>query len=546
MSRQRTVPATSRWVVARQRDGVAPRLLALTTMVLALSLSACGSGDSAKGGQGAKPKALTVQFFGAPLGLSPASGAAGSSLIYNLLAYDPLIHMTSDGKFEPDLATKWGYEGSDNTVFDLTLREGVKFSDGAPLSAAGVKTWLEFFRDAQGTESESLADLKEVEVKDPLNVTLRFSAPTPGLERTLSQNGVAGLVASPKALKTPKSLDTKTFGAGQYVYSPRQSVFGQSMTYVRNTSYWNPEAIHYASVTVKAMPDPNAVLAASRSGQIDVALSGTTNLAKSAKDAGLNIVAAPYTWDGLLLMDRGGEHNKALGDVKVRQAINYAIDREALAKALGYGYAKATSNIMSPGTDGYLAELDNYYPYDPEKAKALLAEAGYANGAEVDAVAPGYDPPGVQLLEAVADQLKAVGIKMKLSTPATYEQLDTIVRGHKASIVNATVLVAAPMQQFARAAVAPHGGYNNFESRNPAAEALLAQGNALGDRDAAKAKYQEIARLLVEEAWFAPVFIKDATYYVSPKVAGVHLSEANNLPNPVSPNPADGWQPSGN
>src|SRR5581483_6995011 len=314
--------------------------------------------------------------------------AAGSSTqtSYTTWAYDPLIVQEPNGTFAPGLALSWKY-GERNKTFSMKLRPGVRFSDGTPFNAQALKTWLEYTATVAGGGAQAyIRGLTKIAVTGPLAVTLTFNTPTPLLPLIFSQIFTVGMPASPKAVAA-KSLATTTDGAGEYELDSSQSVPGDHYTYVPNPYYWNKAAVHWKRVVVKVISNPSTVIAAMRTGQIQAAIDQPVSSVASAKSAGLKAATPLVLMMTLVLADRNGALAKPLADPRVRQALNYAVDRAAVAKALGAGYGVPIDQMAVPGDDGYNPALKNAYPYNPAKAKQLLAEAGYPNGFSFSAIA---------------------------------------------------------------------------------------------------------------------------------------------------------------
>ena len=224
------------WPPAVGQKGVRGRRLArLTTLAASAAtvaaLAACGSsggssssaatGDSSSSAaaapNGIVGQTLTVQYT-EPTSINPALGGIQEvAVAYQELAYDSLIYQDQTGAFVPDLAVKWGYvAGSGNKSFQLTLRSGVKFSDGSPLTAQAVANSLNYFKKASGPQSYLLAALTDIKVTGPLALTLNFATATPDLPFLLSQSENVGAIIGPKGLANPTSLNTTTDGAGAY------------------------------------------------------------------------------------------------------------------------------------------------------------------------------------------------------------------------------------------------------------------------------------------------------------------------------------------
>ena len=497
--------------------------LAGALAVSVLVAGGCGSnGDTSDGSPasaagGTVGDALTIATPNVPASLDPATGANENADYFDL-AYDPLIVQAADGSFEPGLATEWAY-GPDNKSFSITLRDGVKFSDGTPLDAEGVKTWLDHAMKLPGGRAPTyLKHLKSVDVKGPLEVELTFKAPTPLLELTFSQRLEMGMIGSPKAVQAD-TLATETAGAGPYMLDKAQTVTGDHYTYVPNPHYWNNDAVHYKRVVIKKIDNPTAALQALKTGQVQVVKDQPVASIDAAERAGLEYVAPETLLMGMSLLDRGGKLSKPLGDVRVRQAINHAIDRDAVAAVIGAGHGRPISQMAVPGDDSYDESLEDAYPYDPEKAKQLLAEAGYPDGFSLPVISTtvvGQDKLG----EAIAGQLSKVGIEAELDVkPAV---ADYIKQMSAASVPSATLafgrLPAAINYQLLWGPDA--ATFNPFKTEDPKLDDLDAQ-LAAAPAEEAPAVAQQEQQLIVEDAWFAPVVATPLVVLYDPAISGV-------------------------
>lgn len=518
------------------RVSSARRLVALAAIVaLGASTAAC-TPQSTDPTDPSAPSEITIQVAGEPVSLNPALTNAGLTNIYQYLAYDPLIYLAADGTYQADLATEWEYV--DPQTFQITLREGVTFSDGEALDAEALKTWLDYLKTATGTGALQIRNLESVTVDSELVATLNFSEPTPLLERTFSQIGVAGLIVSPAAIDDPSVLDAATYGAGQYILDAENSVTGQQTVYKPNETYWNQDAIHFDTVTLQTIADPQTALAALQAGDVDVVVSGTAATAATAESAGFTVAAAPYVTQGLILADRAGEVSKPLGDVDVRTAINYAIDRAAVAKATGGDFNTPSSAILTEGSDGWSAELDNLYPYDPAKATELLGSAGYADGFEMDVLTFAGTDPNSTIAQAIASELAKVGITLNITQAATFPEFQTELAS---KAYPAFVLPLSPMPMYAwyNNYVAPPAFQNPFQTSDDEIDRLMSQ----YETDQSDAVALEIAERIQDLAWFATVYHAPLIVLSSDSFENVGSSAGRYLPNPVSPDPAAGWQP---
>jgi peptide/nickel transport system substrate-binding protein len=479
-----------------------------------VSATACGVADS-----------LTFATTTASPTLDPATINQAASLFLQP-AYEPLIRRNPQGDYVPGLATKWGYVGEGNREFRLVLREGVTFSDGAKLTAEGVKKHFEYVQKSP-VNGVQLAGMT-FEVDGLLELTIKMQVPNPILDELLSQDWVIGMVTSPKALNNPDQLGTSTAGAGEYILDEEQTVAGDRYVYSANPDYYDSDAVHFKTLTIRVIGNNNSILSAMKTGEVDAAL-GDFTTAQGARSAGLQVVAQPTVWQGLGLLDRAGSVSKPLGDVRVRQAINYAIDREAVSEALYAGDGVPSSEIALPGSEDYSEDTADLYTYDPEKARQLLAEAGYADGFTIAAASTSFANIGLAG-QAIAAQLEKVGITLELKEKDVnaYFQ-DVITAATPAAVVG---LGSPPMHISAGVELLPTGPFNPFKTENEELANLYAEAAAAEPEERADLN-QQITALVQEEAWFAPVTYTPVYIYGSQDLGGLIVNEKNRLLNPV-------------
>lgn len=522
-------------------------ILAAASVAVVLALAGCGGGSTEssttdKTASGDVGTNLTVQFLSAPISLDPAKTGIGPGQIFVNLAYEPLIFKDPQGEYQPDLATEWGYSDETNTTFEITLREDVKFADGTPLDTEAVANSINYFKNAQGPQSIDLANMTDIDTSESNKLVLTFSQPTPDLERIFSQVGLAGQIISPEGLADPSMLESGTAGAGQYILNKSTTVSGEKYVFDANPNYWNPDAIHWKSVTVQSIAEPNAILSAARTGQIDVALSGTSATGDAATSAGLEVVSAPYVWSGLLILDRDGEIAPPLADERVRQAINFAIDRESIQEAVIGEYGDATDQVLTPETDGHLEEAT--YDYDLENAQQLMDDAGYADGFELVVSDTTLLDPNTTLGQAIASELGKINIDVTIENAPTIQQFRGDLTNKKYAATVWSPLGGIDMGQFSGTYMTPNTTFNPFGSVDDELTAALTEA-ASASGDARTDALERAQQRVIDLAWFAPVYWQQELVYVGPRVTNVEVTPLNNLPNPVAPTEDGGWQPTG-
>jgi peptide/nickel transport system substrate-binding protein len=327
-------------------------------------------------------------------------------------------------------------------------------------------------------------------------------------------------VISPAGLQAKAKLGTHTFGAGPYQLDPSATVAGDHYTFVPNPHYFDKSAVHWHKVVVKAITSPQATLNAMKTNQIDFAV-GDASTIGAAKQAGLTITMTPLLWTGVTLADRSGKTAKPLADVRVRQALNYATDRSAIAKALFPDGGRPTSQLTVPGGYAYDPSLDNAYPYDPGKARQLLSAAGYPKGFSLHIVTADYLSMNL-VAQALAQQWQKVGVKLQITDRANANQYSTEAFGAKYPAFM-TIFGQQPIWTEGPSLFLPSALYNPFHSANAQLQQLYDKAAAASVAAKAEADRQ-VEAWLVHQAWFVPVVTTGLPYYASKRVTGTAVS----------------------
>lgn len=343
--------------------------------------------------------------------LDPHEANANSSLSQEQLwaVYDRLVHLTPEGDPIPGLATEWSYN-DDLTQFTMTLREGVKFHDGTPFNADAVVTNLQRQVDlgAQvgATVKNALAFIASFEAVDESTVTVDLTEPTGQMAFWFSQQ--PGMMVSPAALEGGNvGVDLEPVGTGPFRVKSFESL-GVSV-YERNEDYWDGTEGRPATFEHHYVPEGQARLNAVQSGQANLAIIDASQI-PAAEAAGLEVQINPQTSLWNIYVNNGKDH--PTGDQKVRQAIMHAIDRDALVDNLTFGSGQSAVQLFPEGSPVYDEELAGLYPYDPDKSRELLTEAGFPDGFTLDFILLNNSEYR-QLAEAIQQMLAEVGITVE-------------------------------------------------------------------------------------------------------------------------------------
>ena len=462
-------------------------------------------------------RVLTVGNPFSPISLDPSLSGNGRAGTHLMPAYEPLIRVKADGSFEPALATGWAMS-ADSKEATFTLRNNAKFSDGEPVTAEAAKKSIDYFRTKKGGPfSVNLANVSSIEVLDTYRFKIKLSSPNPALLNLFEAYWLGGDLISPKALANPDILAKETFGAGPYKLDSAATVTGKTYTYVPNEHYYDKSRVKWDKVVMTVFEDQNSAIQAMKAGQVKFLVSDpVTGFANRDKlDKSIRTITDPVQWTGLIIMDRAGSVNPVLKDVRVRQAINYAIDRKVIAKALLGDFADPSDQLQGRGFMGYDAANEARYAYDPAKARALLAEAGYPNGVEIK-LAYVNNTLSSTMSQVMMGQLKKAGITVKLSELQNFGAMNAARDARAFDVLlfnsNSGVPNLARFQT-----LSPKGSLNMYGSEDATLTKLIDEASLI-PIDKAEAAWKKVYKQVVELAWFAPIAATHIVYFATDAV----------------------------
>lgn len=391
-------------------------LKAMGISATALTLAACGGSSSSTAAGTAGSTAASAVATGEPKaggtlrlcysspiatpGYTPR--ATGNAAIYYLtLSYESLTSYDAEGNMIPNLATEWDVN-TDELSITWTLREGVNFADGEPFNAEAVKRNIEEYQANNRTETANIASC---EVIDDTHIKMMMAEPN---SSTLESVGFFVYYMSPKALENPSSLDAATCGTGPFQLSEFEN--NAYAIYTKNENYWKEGLPYLDSVEVTLVTESSTANTAFQANEYDMYWVGLANPTILQQLDGAGIYVKEDNQNGMGVESLGLIPNSAIdgpwADARVRRALCYAIDVDAINAAFLMGMAQMTDQWAVPGSATYNDSL-NHFTYDPEKAKSLLAEAGYADGFTTNIITiSGMS----DMLTAIANMLDEVGI----------------------------------------------------------------------------------------------------------------------------------------
>lgn len=382
-----------------------------------------GGGTTSEGGEEAtvekEGRDITIAVADNFISMDPhdtndtLSYSAQKTMLQGLFGFD------KDMNVVPVLAKDYTVN-DDATEFTLELQEGVEFHDGTPFNAEAVKVNLDRLSDQDSTliRASLFQIIEETEVVDEYTVKVRLSEPFGAMINTFAHP--AGMIISPKALEEyGDDVSQNPVGTGPYVFEEWQP--GDYLKVVKNENYWNSTGREVDSITFRPTPENGTRVAMLQTGEADFIYPVPTEQAESIHGSnGIIVESNPSIVVYYMAMNNLKE---PFNDERVREAINYAIDKEAFIHVVKNGYATVADSIIAPNTQFYSPQEP--YEFDLERAKELLAEAGYTDG--FSTTLWGSNNSGtIKAMEFLQQQLAQVNIEVEVVPMETGTLSDSI------------------------------------------------------------------------------------------------------------------------
>jgi peptide/nickel transport system substrate-binding protein len=452
-----------------------------------------------------------IHFTIAPTFLEPAETTEISSFLFLYALHDALVKSMPGQPQAPSLAESWS-ESADGLTYEFKLRQGVTFHNGDPLTAEDVKFSLERYH---GIGAILFKDkLQAVEIVDPSRVRLHLKEPWPDLITYLGTPATSiGWIVPKQYIERvgDDGFKKHPIGAGPYKFVRQRE--GIELVLEAYEGYWR-KVPHVKTLVMRSVPEDATRLAMLKTGEADIAYAMMGPTAEEVKrDPKLTLAYSYGQGIFFIIFNEQGDPKSPWHDLRVRQALNYAIDRQALSDQQTLGASPPTGTIVARALE--FALPIEAYPYNPAKAKQLLQEAGYPHGFDAGTIASG--PPYHALAEGIANDLLAVGIRLKV-WPMERAALITAVKekklsgltsfgsGHLGNAATRLEPFAVSWGQFARISY-------------PDIDALFKQQSVERDRKKREALLHEIQRLMHERAMYAPLYELAWPNGVGPRVA---------------------------
>jgi peptide/nickel transport system substrate-binding protein len=448
-----------------------------------------------------------------PRNMDPKLTTALSDYLHLRLVYDTLVSADS-GKPEPWAAESW--EARSDTHWRFKLRPNLKFSNGEPFDANAVKFTLErVLSDEKAPWRARIQMIERVEVVDERTIDLLLNQPAGDLPTRLAIVWIMPPKYSQE--KGDQGVATAPIGSGPFTVAEYQPA--QSVSYKANPQYWGgPPKLQ--TLRFRALPEPSTRVSSLLAGEIDVAHLILPEQMDQIKSRGYQVVSVPTGQSANLFMQQS--RDTPLKHAKVRQAIDYAIDKDGLFQLTGGLGRPLNGQIVGPNSVGYNPNI-KARPFDPARAKQLLAEAGMANGFEIALDTPiGRYFRDKEMSETIAAYLQAVGIKVQLNALAGGPWLDRLYTGTWGPL-NYWSIQDAPAYDLAFTMDIFQRSNNRKILDDDQFEALFKRSFEITDQQARNKHLQDCAQYIHDQAFMVNFHQDPGLYGVSPKVKDIEF-----------------------
>jgi glutathione transport system substrate-binding protein len=503
----------------------------LATACGSSSPTATGPAPATTGAQAPAAKVFTDAMAGDATTLDPGNTTDNLSYSIERTFYEGLLTFDQHMQIQPLLATKWEVS-SDGLTYTFTLRQGVKFSDGTPFDAQAAKVNFDRLRDPNNhLQRYSLFSMiKDVKVVDDHTVQVVLDHPFSAFIYDVAHP--AAMMISPKALQQygNQGIATHPVGTGPFTFV--EWVHGDHITVKKNPDYWQPGKPYVDQIVFKDVPDASQRLAMLKTGEAQFVYPVSPVDAKAlAGNSAVKVSNDPSIYVTYVAMN---ELHKPFDDQRVRLALNYAVDKQALIDSLYQGYASLMHSEIAPQVWGY--KDVGTYPFDLAKAKALLAQAGYPTGFSTT-LWSANDSFTQQRDVFIQQQLAQVGVKVTIQAMETGTFLSSVMQPADQNKAQLVLLGWSPStgdadwglrSQLSKTTEPPNGYDVSFYS-NPQVEQLLQAALQTTDPTQRANDYAQVQQLVFQDAPWIWLVSPNNISAMAANVSGAYVVPDNTL-----------------
>ncbi|WP_371873339.1 ABC transporter substrate-binding protein [Lysinibacillus sp. Ag94] len=474
----------------------------LLTLIVVLLVSACSNDDKKDASSEGKtvadlPQDIVVRINDDPDFLDPHKATASISYQMILNIFEGLMAPETDGTLKEGLAESYSLS-DDGLTYTFKIRPGVKFHNGEDLTVEDIQYSFDRLMGKNGGEkmSNSFDNVASTEAPDANTFVIKLKEP--------NSNFLYSLTARQSAI-LPKSNDGKhnenPIGTGPFAfvkYSP-----GSNLELKKNEHYWNEGLPYLNKVTFTFQSDDQAAIMSLMANEVDLTSVPWQRVSEVENNYNLS-----HQNNNSSLIVTFNEMKAPFDNVKVRQAINYAVNKSDIIDSVFAGYAVPLGSNMSPAMGDYQKKgLENKYKRDVEKAKALLAEAGYPNGFKTKITVSSHNDMYSNIAQIVAANLKEIGIDVEIEVVEWGIWLDRVYFGRDYQMTTIDLTGRASAYDILNDYISTNESENFFKFKNAEYDKIME--NVLKERDQAKQidYYHRAQEILAEQA--AAVYIAD-------------------------------------
>lgn len=488
--------------------------LGLILAMTAMSFTSCGGGGN-DGGSSEGRTDLNFAVSAEPNSLDPMAIAMMSTFTITYAIYDNLFEKNADGGYDPSICEDYDVS-DDGLVYTFKIRDDVKFHDGTQMTAEDVAFSINRTIE-KGWAADMVAAIESVEATDDYTVVLTLSRPFGGMIGSLASPYFSIMSKAYLEENGDDIVERKPMGTGAYKFV--EWVSGDHITLEANEDYFKG-APSIKTVTFKPITDKNTGLIALQAGEADAFLNvNYSDIPAVEEDDSL----AFYSTDlaAVLSLNMNIE-NEILSDVRVRQAVNYAINRDNIIQGALEGQGTAANSPVPPTCDGYSEDVKGY-EYDPDKARELLKEAGYEDGLSFT-IKIKEDSKNQKVAQVIQSDLKAVGIDVDIQIlEAGAYTTDVYSNGDYEMTISAwcamfTDAYSLLYSQFHKDC---YGGTGNITHVTSDELSSMLDSAAQAGEDEKTAAYTEVAQSIMDNAYVAPLVFEPTTITASADLEGV-------------------------
>jgi peptide/nickel transport system substrate-binding protein len=440
------------------------------------------------------------------LTLDPANHYSISATSVLRHVYDPLVEVTNDDKFLPALAETW--KAVNDTTWRFTLRKGVKFHDGTPFTADSVVFTIKRVRDNSKLIKQFVyQDIEDVKKEDDYTVSVATKRPFGSLPAHLTMLGML----PPSAGANEEAFFQKPVGTGPFRFA--SWTHGDHIVLTANAGYWKPGIPKVEKVTFRFIPELSTRVAALRAGELHVIDRVWPDMVQTLKGSpGVKVLDTPAIEAQRWCFQLAKEPVK---DPRVRKAISLAIDRNVIVKDLLLGYGRQVTSPIPPGLIGHTSLPPK--PYDPEKARQILKQAGVQNLSVDFVMMKDLYPKQLEIAQAVAAMLGDVGIKVNIRNLEIATAREQRTAGNYDIFYSGWAHMPHDPDWYLGQWFTKAGAEKLTRYDNPRVEQLIAEGR-VPDPKVRQQKYEEIQRILWEDEPEIWPYYSVAIYAISDKL----------------------------